>query len=159
MFSHVQLFATPWTVALQDPLSMGFSRQEYWSGLPCPSPEDLPDPGVKPRYPALQTDSLPSTTTLYKRGNRCRKVRWLINFKKSRSNPAKARSWTGCPPCKYFLMPALGVPRGGGLLLLEQKEDHISQDAHCASQVCWMTFAYCFLVPGLLRIIQPPSPY
>ena len=47
-FSHVRLFATPWTVARQAPLSMGFSRQEYWSGLPFPSPGDLPDPGIKP---------------------------------------------------------------------------------------------------------------
>ena len=54
------LFATPWTVAHQAPLSMGFSRQEYWSGLPCPSPGDLPKPGIKPRRPALQRDSLPS---------------------------------------------------------------------------------------------------
>ena len=46
--SHVQLFATPWTVAYQASLSMGFSRQEYWSGLPFPSPGDLPDPGIKP---------------------------------------------------------------------------------------------------------------
>ena len=48
----------PWTVALQAPLSMAFSRQEDWSGLPCPSPEGLPDPGIKPRSPALQADSL-----------------------------------------------------------------------------------------------------
>ena len=52
-FSCVQLFVTPWTVAHQAPLSMGFSRQEYWSGLPCPSPGDLPDPGIKPTSPAL----------------------------------------------------------------------------------------------------------
>ena len=61
-FSRVQLFATPWTVALQVPLSMGFSRQEYWSGLPCPPPEDRPNPGIKPESspsPALQVDSLP----------------------------------------------------------------------------------------------------
>ena len=58
--SRVRLFATPWTVAYQAPLSMGFSRQQYWSGLPCPSPGDLPDPGIKPRSPALQTDALPS---------------------------------------------------------------------------------------------------
>ena len=45
-FSRVQLFETPWTVNLLVPLSMGFSRQEYWSGLPCPPPEDLPDPGI-----------------------------------------------------------------------------------------------------------------
>ena len=51
---------TPWTVAYQAPRSMGFSRQEYWSGLPFPSSGDLPDPGIKPRSPALQTDALPS---------------------------------------------------------------------------------------------------
>ena len=60
LFSHVRLFAIPWTVARQDPLFMGFSRQEYWSGLPFPSPEDLPDPGIKPRSPAFQADALPS---------------------------------------------------------------------------------------------------
>ena len=59
-FSHVQLYATLWTVARQAPLSMGFSRQEYWSGLPCPPPGDLPSPGIEPRSPALQMDSLPS---------------------------------------------------------------------------------------------------
>ena len=47
-FSHVQLCAILWTIACQAPLSMGFSRQEYCSGLPCPSPGDLPDPGIKP---------------------------------------------------------------------------------------------------------------
>ena len=54
------LFATPWTVAYQAPPSIGFSRQEYWSGLPFPSPGDLPNPGIKPGSPALQTDALPS---------------------------------------------------------------------------------------------------
>ena len=57
-----QLFATPWTVASQTPLSMGFSRQEYWSGLPCPPPGDLPDPEIEPASPAslaLHADSLP----------------------------------------------------------------------------------------------------
>ena len=52
--------ATPWTVTCQAPLSMEFSGQEYWSELPFPSPGDLPDPGIKPRSPALQADSLPS---------------------------------------------------------------------------------------------------
>ena len=56
----VQLFVTPWGIAHQDPPSMGFSRQKYWSGLPFSSPGDLPDPGIKPRSPALQVDSLPS---------------------------------------------------------------------------------------------------
>ena len=60
LLSHVQLFATPWTAALQAPLSMGFSRQEYWSGLPCPPLGDLPSPGIVPRSPALQVDSLPT---------------------------------------------------------------------------------------------------
>ena len=58
--SHVQLFATPWTVAYQAPPSMGFSRQEYWSGLPFPPPGDLPDPGIKPGSPAFQADTLTS---------------------------------------------------------------------------------------------------
>ena len=48
VLSHVQLFVTPWTVAHQAPLSMGFSRQEYWSGLPHPAPGDLPNPGIEP---------------------------------------------------------------------------------------------------------------
>ena len=54
--------ATPWTVAHQAPPSMGFSRQEYWSGVPFPSPEDLPDPGIESRSPALSTDTLPFET-------------------------------------------------------------------------------------------------
>ena len=56
--SHVRLFVTPWTAAYQAPLSMGFSRQEYWSRLPFSSPGDLPDPGIESRSPALQADAL-----------------------------------------------------------------------------------------------------
>ena len=63
--------ATPWTVAHQAPLSMEFSRQEYWSGLPFPSPEDLPDPGIEPGSPILQADALtsqpPGKTSLRKK--------------------------------------------------------------------------------------------
>ena len=51
--SHVQLFATPWTVAYKAPPSLGFSRQEYWSGLPFPSPGELPDLGIEPGSPTL----------------------------------------------------------------------------------------------------------
>ena len=58
--SRVQLFATTWTVAYKAPLSIEFSRHEYWSGWPCPSPGDLPDPGIEPRSPALQADALTS---------------------------------------------------------------------------------------------------
>ena len=67
---------TTWTVPHQAPLSVGFSRQEYWSGLPFPSPGDLPNLGIEPSSPALQADSLPTelqgkpyTTTLYKIDN------------------------------------------------------------------------------------------
>ena len=66
--SHVRLFATPSTVAYQAPPSMGFSRQECWSGLPFPSPGDLPDPGIEPGSPALQADALlsePPGKTIY----------------------------------------------------------------------------------------------
>ena len=53
-------FETPWTIACQAPLCVGFSRQEYWSGLPFPSPGDLPDPGIRPGSPVLQAVSLPT---------------------------------------------------------------------------------------------------
>ena len=58
LLSCVRLFATPWTVAYQASLSMGFSTQEYWSGLPFPSPGDLPDPGIEPGSPTMQADAL-----------------------------------------------------------------------------------------------------
>ena len=58
--SHVRLFVTPWTVAHQAPPSMEFPRQEYWSGLPFPSPGDLPDPGFEPGSTALQADAFQS---------------------------------------------------------------------------------------------------
>ena len=58
--SHAQLFATPWTVAYQAPPSVGFSRQECWSGLPFPSPGNHPVPGIEPWSPTLQADALPS---------------------------------------------------------------------------------------------------
>ena len=60
LLSRVQLSATPRTIAYQAPPSMKFSRQEYWSGLPFPSPGDLPDPGIEPGPPTLQADTLPS---------------------------------------------------------------------------------------------------
>ena len=56
--SRVQLFVTPWTVAYQAPASLGFSKQEYWSGLPFPSPGDLPDPGIEPESPTFYADAL-----------------------------------------------------------------------------------------------------
>ena len=58
--SRIRLFVALWTVAHQAPPSIGFSRQEYWNGLPFPSPGDLPNPGIKPTSPTLQADSLPA---------------------------------------------------------------------------------------------------
>ena len=60
LLSRVWPFVTPWTVAYQAPLSVGFSRQEYWSGLPFPSPGNLPNPGIEPGSPAFQADALTS---------------------------------------------------------------------------------------------------
>ena len=60
VLSHVRLLATPWTVAYQAPPTMGFSRQEYWSGLLFPSPGDLPNPGIEPGSPTLEADALTS---------------------------------------------------------------------------------------------------
>ena len=65
-FSHVQLCATPWTVARQAPLSMGFSRREYWSGLPFPPPGDRPDPGIKPVSQILYLLNRQGSTEMHK---------------------------------------------------------------------------------------------
>ena len=62
-FSHLGLFVTPWTVALQAPLSMAFFRQEYWIGLPYPPPVDLPNPGIEPASPELTEGFLATSTT------------------------------------------------------------------------------------------------
>ena len=85
LLSHVRVFATPWMVAYQAPLSTGFSRQEYWSGLPFPSPGDLPKPGIEPGSPALQTDALlseppgKSRLKLKKVGKTTRPFRYDLN--------------------------------------------------------------------------------
>ena len=63
LVSHVQLFATPWTIAHYALLTMEFSRQEYWSGWPISFPWVLPDPGIEPRSPVLQADSSPFATS------------------------------------------------------------------------------------------------
>ena len=71
-FSHVQLFVTPWTTAHKAPLSMGFSKQEYWSGFPCPPPPDLPNPGVKHASltsPALGGGFFTTTSTTWEAHN------------------------------------------------------------------------------------------
>ena len=82
--SRVRLFVTPWTVAYEIPSSMGFSRQEYWSGLSFPSPGDLPNPRIEPRSPALQADALTSEPP----GKPVR----MAAIQKSTSN----KCWRGC---------------------------------------------------------------
>ena len=73
LLSRVRLSATPWAVAYQAPPTMGFSRQEYWSELPFPSPGDLPNPGIEPASPTLEADALtsepPGTTVYYSTEN------------------------------------------------------------------------------------------
>jgi len=81
-FSRVQLFATLWTRACQAPLSMGFSRQEYWSGLPCPPPGDLPNPGIEPKSlmsPALTGRFFTTSTTW--------EAHWLYMFQCLSNHP------------------------------------------------------------------------
>ena len=75
-FSHVWFFVTLWTGTFQAPLSMGLSRQEYWCGLPCPPPGDLPNSGIEPTPPALQEDSLPTEPP----GKPPKKICWNPNL-------------------------------------------------------------------------------
>ena len=89
---------TPCTVARQAALSWEFSRQEYWSGLPCPPPGHLPNPGIEPRSPALQADSLPSE----------RRSPWILEwiaypFSRGTSQP---RNWPGSPLLQADSLPA-----------------------------------------------------
>ena len=74
MVRHIGLFAAPWTVAYQALPSMGFSSQEYWSGLPFPSPEDLPDSAMEPGSPAFRTDALPSEPP----GKQSKSCPWVV---------------------------------------------------------------------------------
>ena len=83
-------FVTPWTVTHQAPPSLGFSRQEYWSGLPFPSPGDLANPGIEPRSPALQADALtsePPRMELFKNHSRNK-------FRKTECQPFLTSHWT-----------------------------------------------------------------
>ena len=100
--SRVQL-RLPWTVAYQAPPSMGFSRQEYWSGLPFPSPVDLPDPGIKPWSPAFQADTLTSEPP----GK-------SLNAKKQTGYPQSSESCVTHPLLKHLteIAPMSECPRG-----------------------------------------------
>ena len=95
---------TPWTVAYQASLSIGFSRQEYWSGLPFPSPGDLPDPGIEPRSPTLEADALTSEVQI---------VRKLLtlHFLIPPSNPIYSLmfSWVLSICCKELILSLLQI--------------------------------------------------
>ena len=115
-FSHVWLFVTPWTAACQAPLSMGFSRQGYWSGLPCPPPEALPDPVMEPSSltsPALAGGFFTTSTTW--EAQSCRpQLRWRLKalrttFALAQARPVHAPA-TG--PCSGLLfLVSHSVPR------------------------------------------------
>ena len=114
-FSHVWLFVTLWTVDHQAPLSMRFSRQKYWSGLPFPPPGDLPNTGIKPRSPALQADSVLSESLGLPHGKwilyclshqgSSNKLRWP--GVKPRSTAWKAAMLTTIPPTPRHLKPGI----------------------------------------------------
>ena len=119
---HVWLFATPWTVARQVSLFMGFSRQEYWSGLPCPPPGDLPDPGIKPGSPALQVDSLPSEPPGLLRSGKSHRQRSLVGYslwdcKRVRHNLATKQHYLGWTGTNWDMI-------SGALLLLVTRHTH-----------------------------------
>ena len=79
LLSHIRLFVIPWTVAHQAPPFMKFSSEEYWSGLPFPSPGDLSDPGIEPGYPTLQTDAYCLSLTIFRKDQKYRQIHeeWL----------------------------------------------------------------------------------
>ena len=120
--SCVQLFATPWTLAHQAPSSMVFSRQEYWSGLPFPSPRDLPNPGIKPQSPALQADALPAEPP---------GIQWMLAI------------WSLVP--LPFLNPAW-LSRSSQLKPgLENFEHYFASMWECNCAVVWTFFGTAFL--------------
>ena len=115
--SRIRLFATPWTVAHQAPPSMGFSRQGYWTGLPFPSPGDLPDPGIEPGSPTLQADALPSEPP----GKPCDgeadgKAHWYLRgppFLGEKARLREVRSLAQGHPAGNGKCHTLGRPEGG----------------------------------------------
>ena len=118
--SHVWLFATPWNVAHQAPPSMEFSRQEYWSGLPFPSPRDLPNPGIKPKSPTSWADALPSepprNPCMFMESYLKKKKRWNRSFLLSLHQRTLIFSITKECPCG-----SLGIQQSSSTLLEKKK--------------------------------------
>ena len=144
LLSRVWLFGTPWTVAHQAPPYMGFSRQEYWSGLPFPSPGDLPDPGIEPRSPALEADALTSeppvkVTSKWKQQKHCQKpltfsmpnyklkriYLYILSFNKWLSTILFEARITSCPEASIIFseelkcISSLFIPRYCFILILQ----------------------------------------
>ena len=113
--SLVRLFATPWTVAYQAPPSMGFSRQEYWGRLPFPSPGDLPDPGIEPRSPAFQADTLTSEPPgkpwhFFPTDQETSSWRWAYLPQTTEQTRSQEARWTGLPsPNTQVQSPVLSL--------------------------------------------------
>ena len=122
--SYVWLFATPWTVAHQAPIFIGFSRQEYWSGLPFPSPRDLPNPGIKLHLLHRQVDSLPL-------------CHLLSNTKHLVGGKVKIRIWIH-NPC-LFCIQHLAVPREKVSVLIFRINCELQEMGDWLLCLCWLT--------------------
>ena len=167
LLSRVQLFATPWTVAYQAPPSLWFSRQEYWSGLPFPSPGDLPNPGIEPGSPALQADALPSEPL--DRSN----IDNFFSIKFWKSSQVCFALFIGCQagPGMYFLREQ-GMRWGGVqallVLLFLQRFSHLKKrnnslgcgklfvNFHSYQQIDFDHFYwhfYCFVEEQIFRVL------
>ena len=133
LLSHVRLFVTPWTVPYQAPPSMEFSRQEYWSGLPFPSPGDLPDPGIEPGSPALQADALPSESP--------GKPRVLGRFVKSvNSCLSVLGGFLISPLLRFSFLPSP----------LPSSSITVTPLLHAFCYFYWSSYCLCIKAPGLV---------
>ena len=150
LFSHVWLFATPWTSTPGPaPPSMGFSRQEYWSGLPFPSPGDLPDPGIELWSPALQADSLPFKPP----GNPFSR---LASRRGDEEGIHSARGGLSRGP----KMETVGECPGKTLLSWSKRTDIAAAPLYFSSSTfdCWHRDCYCFAITEgkAKKILVPP---
>ena len=134
--SRVRLFATPWTVAYQAFLSMGFSRQEYQSGLPFPSPGDLPDPGIKPRSPALEAGTLISEPPGTQKASLQTKLVEVMEFQLSCFKSWKMMLWKGCTQyASKFGKLSSGHRTGKGQFSFQSQKKEMPKNAQTTTQL------------------------
>ena len=141
--SRLRLFATPWTVTYQAPPSMGFSRQEYWSGLPFPSPGDLPDPGIEPGSPTLQADPLTSEPP----GKAPNYLYWVWQSEESEprvepEDPWIRRKVKEADPQSCVWLPSSEQPKSS--LHLEKL---VECSSHLILSILDLLFGLCFSLP------------